>query len=68
MPGTATKALYPDMGVAAMLQNMWGEEAGFAIASVNDRKPLTDEDELVVFAAPDPMSKSQHGAEAGATR
>jgi hypothetical protein len=49
------KAIYPDAGVAAMLRNQWSD-ASFSVASLNDRKPVDEEDELVVMAAPDPPS------------
>jgi len=49
------KAIYPDAGVAAMLRNQW-DDASFSVASLNDRKPVDEEDELVVMAAPDPPS------------
>jgi hypothetical protein len=49
------KAIYPDAGVAAMLRNQW-TDATFSVASLNDRKPVDPEDELVVMAAPDPPS------------
>lgn len=49
--------VYPDMGVAAMLKNQW-PEVSFNFASLSDRKPVSDEDDLVVLAAPDPQSKS----------
>ena len=47
------KALYPDMGVVAMLGNMW-QDRNFAIEALSDRKPVADSDRLVVLAAPDP--------------
>lgn len=46
--------LYPDMGVAAMLKNEW-QDATFSIGAMSDRTPYQDEDEIVVFAAPDPQ-------------
>lgn len=52
---TKVKAIYPDAGVAAMLRNQW-TDASFSVASLNDRKPVEEEDELVVMAAPDPPS------------
>ncbi len=42
------------MGVAAMLKSQWGEP-GFAIGSLGDRTPFQEEDEIIVFAAPDPQ-------------
>ena len=54
--------VYPDMGVAAMLKNQWPEVA-FKFASLSDRKPVSEEDELVVLAAPDPQSEPDDAAE-----
>ncbi|KAL3143325.1 hypothetical protein ABBQ38_002162 [Trebouxia sp. C0009 RCD-2024] len=48
------KAIYPDMGVAAMLKNQW-QDADFAFASLSDRSPVSEDDDLVVLAAPDPQ-------------
>jgi len=42
------------MGVAAMLQSQW-PDAGFKFSSLNDRKPVDPEDDLVVLATPDPQ-------------
>lgn len=42
------------MGVAAMLKNQWGDP-GFAIGSLSDRTPFQEEDDIIVFAAPDPQ-------------
>ena len=48
--------VYPDAGVAAMLSYQWQDRsANFAIASLNDRRPVAAEDEMVVFACPDPQ-------------
>lgn len=46
--------IYPDMGVAAMLKNQW-QDADFAFASLSDRSPVSEDDDLVVLAAPDPQ-------------
>lgn len=46
--------IYPDMGVAAMLKNNW-QDAEFAFASLSDRKPVSEDDDLIVLAAPDPQ-------------
>jgi hypothetical protein len=46
--------LYPDMGVAAMLKNQWGDP-GFAVGSLSDRTPYQEEDDIIIFAAPDPQ-------------
>jgi hypothetical protein len=50
---SSVKAVYPDAGVAAMLAYQWPERA-FAIDSLNARRPVTPEDELIVIACPDP--------------
>ncbi|GLC58065.1 hypothetical protein PLESTB_001314600 [Pleodorina starrii] len=47
------KAVYPDAGVAAMLSHQWQDRA-FNIASLNDRRPVDADDELVVLACVDP--------------
>ncbi|GMH38413.1 hypothetical protein BSKO_06297 [Bryopsis sp. KO-2023] len=50
------RAIYPDMGVTAMLSNQWKKdgEIGFALGSLNDTVMVEAEDELVIVAAPDP--------------
>jgi hypothetical protein len=45
--------VYPDAGVSAMLKNQWAD-AAFNFASLNDRRPVADDDDIVVLAAPDP--------------
>ena len=52
---TKIRAIYPDAGVAAMLRNQWSD-ATFEVSSLNDRKPVAEDDELVIMAAPDPPS------------
>ncbi|EFJ41630.1 hypothetical protein VOLCADRAFT_98381 [Volvox carteri f. nagariensis] len=47
------KAVYPDAGVAAMLSHQWQDRA-FNISSLNDRRPVDADDELVVVACVDP--------------
>ncbi|MEW5320515.1 MAG: hypothetical protein WDW38_011583 [Sanguina aurantia] len=47
------RAVYPDAGVAAMLTYQW-KDAKFKISSLNDRKPVSAEDELVIVTCPDP--------------
>ena len=49
-----TPQFYPDIGTAAMLSAQW-PDAPFAIGSLSDRFPVKDDDELIVFAAPDPQ-------------
>ena len=49
------RAIYPDAGVAAMLKSQW-TDATFSISSLNDRKPVDTEDQLVIMASPDPPS------------
>jgi hypothetical protein len=39
--------------VASYLKNEWGD-ATFSIKSLRDRKPLNDNEDLVIVAAPDP--------------
>ncbi|KAF5836451.1 hypothetical protein DUNSADRAFT_5898 [Dunaliella salina] len=51
---SAVNAVYPDSGVAAMLSYQWKEDKKFRITSLNDRRPVQPEDELVVVVAPDP--------------
>ena len=50
--------LYPDMGLAAMLKNQWGD-ADFAIGSLGDRTPFQEEDDIIIFAAPDPQGATR---------
>jgi len=49
--------LFPDTGLAAMLQNQW-PDATFKIGSITSRTPISAEDEVVVLPAPDPQSFS----------
>jgi len=51
---STTKQVYPDSGVAAMLQNSW-KDGNYRISSLTDRLPVNEEDDLVVLAAPDPQ-------------
>ncbi|KAL4422848.1 hypothetical protein ABPG75_009045 [Micractinium tetrahymenae] len=53
LPGKRIRAVYPDVGVAAMLKNQW-TDAPFGFASLNDRRPVSEDDDIVVLAAPDP--------------
>lgn len=41
--------------MAAMLKNQWGADIGFAIGSLSDRTSFQEEDDIIVFAAPDPQ-------------
>jgi len=50
---SSVKAVYPDAGVAAMLSYQWADKA-FAIDSLNARRPVTPEDDLIVICCPDP--------------
>lgn len=50
---TSVKAIYPDAGVAAMLSHQW-QDVNFQLRSLNDRRPVQDEDELVIMLCPDP--------------
>ena len=45
--------VFPDIGVAAYLQNNW-HEPGFAIRSLSDKKPVLGNEDLVIVASPDP--------------
>jgi Domain of unknown function (DUF1995) len=45
--------IFPDIGVAAYLQNSWPDPA-FTLKSLNDKKPVTGEEDLVIVASPDP--------------
>jgi hypothetical protein len=45
--------VFPDIGVASYLKNQWAD-AAFTITSLNDRKPVSGEEDLVILAAPDP--------------
>lgn len=55
--GAQIAVLYPDSGVASMLQHQW-QDAPFRIASLGDRNPVKDGDEIVILAAPDPQGLS----------
>lgn len=46
--------VYPDTGVAAMLKNSW-TDCSYKISSLIDRRPVDDEDEVIIIAAPDPL-------------
>ncbi|KAK8913950.1 hypothetical protein KSP39_PZI024293 [Platanthera zijinensis] len=46
------RAIFPDAGAAALLKYQWGD-ANFGFASLSDRKPVEDEDEVVVMLVPD---------------
>eukprot|EP00899_Mesostigma_viride_P015077 jgi/Mesvir1/23570/Mv18266-RA.1 len=50
--GAGVRAIFPDAGAAAMLKNAW-VDASFQIGSLNDRKPVGDEDTLAVLCVPD---------------
>eukprot|EP00271_Cylindrocystis_brebissonii_P021515 TRINITY_DN7729_c0_g2_i1.p1 TRINITY_DN7729_c0_g2~~TRINITY_DN7729_c0_g2_i1.p1 ORF type:complete len:396 (+),score=60.12 TRINITY_DN7729_c0_g2_i1:90-1190(+) len=50
--GQKVKAIFPDAGSAAMLKFQW-PDAPFAIASLSDRVPVSDDDDAVVLIAPD---------------
>ncbi|KAF6259315.1 hypothetical protein COO60DRAFT_1024742 [Scenedesmus sp. NREL 46B-D3] len=55
---TSVKAVYPDAGVAAMLTSQWNDKT-FAVDSLNARRPVTSEDELVVICCPDPFAAEE---------
>ncbi|MQL96496.1 hypothetical protein Taro_029177 [Colocasia esculenta] len=46
------KAIFPDTGAAALLQYQW-KDADFGFASLGDRKPVDDGDDIVVMIVPD---------------
>lgn len=46
------KAIFPDAGAAALLKYKW-KDATFGFASLSDRKPVNNEDELIVMVVPD---------------
>ncbi|XP_050223514.1 uncharacterized protein LOC126673417 [Mercurialis annua] len=46
------KAIFPDAGSAALLKYQW-KDAAFGFASLSDRKPVDNEDEIVVMVVPD---------------
>ncbi|XP_010263837.1 PREDICTED: uncharacterized protein LOC104602002 [Nelumbo nucifera] len=46
------KAIFPDAGAAALLKYRW-KDAAFGFSSLSDRKPVENEDELVVMLVPD---------------
>ncbi|XP_078448434.1 DUF1995 domain protein, putative (DUF1995) [Wolffia australiana] len=46
------KAIFPDTGAAALLRYSW-KDAEFGFASLSDRKPVEDGDDIVVMILPD---------------
>lgn len=50
---SSVKAVYPDAGVAAMLSYQWQDKT-FALDSLNARRPVSAEDDLIVICCPDP--------------
>ncbi|MCO5597624.1 hypothetical protein L7F22_051705 [Adiantum nelumboides] len=46
------KAIFPDAGAAALLKHTWSGST-FSFASLNDRRPISKEDEVVVLVVPD---------------
>ena len=53
---TGVMQVYPDTGVAAMLKHQW-PDAAFKFGSLFDRNPISEDDDLIILAAPDPPSK-----------
>lgn len=49
--------VYPDMGTAAMLKHQW-QDCSFQLASLGDRRPVSNDDDVIVVAAPDPQGMS----------
>eukprot|EP00878_Enallax_costatus_P020024 GHUV01021153.1.p1 GENE.GHUV01021153.1~~GHUV01021153.1.p1 ORF type:complete len:236 (+),score=74.14 GHUV01021153.1:722-1429(+) len=52
------KAVYPDAGVAAMLSHQWTDKA-FGVDSLNARRPVSADDDLVVICCPDPFAAEE---------
>ncbi|CAN6455976.1 unnamed protein product [Victoria cruziana] len=46
------RAIFPDAGAAALLKYRW-KDATFGFSSLSDRKPVYNEDEVVVLVLPD---------------
>ncbi|KAG0502452.1 hypothetical protein HPP92_002524, partial [Vanilla planifolia] len=46
------RAIFPDAGAAALLKHQWGD-ANFGFASLSDRKPVGEDDEVIVMIVPD---------------
>ncbi|KAL5995164.1 hypothetical protein ACLOJK_025222 [Asimina triloba] len=46
------RAIFPDAGAAALLKYQW-KDATFGFSSLSDRKPVDNEDEIVVMVVPD---------------
>ncbi|GLT38282.1 hypothetical protein SLA2020_125400 [Shorea laevis] len=46
------KAVFPDAGAAALLKYRW-KDAAFRFSSLSDRKPIENEDEIIVMVVPD---------------
>lgn len=55
---TSVKAVYPDAGVAAMLAHQWTDRT-FTIDSLNARRPVSADDDLVVICCPDPFGAEE---------
>lgn len=47
--------MFPDLGAAAYLKDTWGEAAPFRITSLDDREPVSGEEDLVIVVAADPQ-------------
>ncbi|KAG0626237.1 hypothetical protein M758_2G113400 [Ceratodon purpureus] len=46
------KAIFPDAGVAAFVKYQW-KDVPYVFGSLNDRRPVSNEDEVVVLLTPD---------------
>ena len=46
--------MFPDIGVATYLKRTWSD-AAFRVASLNDRRPVAGDEDLVIVAAADPQ-------------
>lgn len=54
-PTKTFKALFPDMGVTAMLRSLWSD-ATFEIGTLRSKTRVMKDEEIIVIAAPDPLS------------
>ncbi|KAK1281479.1 hypothetical protein QJS10_CPB22g00830 [Acorus calamus] len=48
----SVKAVFPDAGAAALVKYQW-KDAAFGFSSLTDRKPVQNDDEVVVMLVPD---------------
>jgi len=50
--GQRVKAIFPDAGVAAFVKYQW-KDVPYTFGSLNDRRPVSNDDEVVVLLTPD---------------